>query len=280
MQKRILSVLLALCLLLAPTGAWASGEAGASDELGAENTELWEDAAPETSPDGISEEPVWETIVPLTDGAGPDDITRQIENTYAAAKSRTGWDSFNGYCATYVNWQLVVLGINRRYISGNGKDEFDNYKNLTKTAGGYAVTAYPASEYTLSEALDTISLNGAKDVYNILIGFEKGHEGAGTLYGHTCFIHAILGGVVYYSESFDAYIGGEYYPEGAPIACDIATFCAYYDEWAVLDGVICFGGTAETYDAAIMLRSAVGLWNNGAGFIPADAAAALRKLAA
>ncbi|MBQ6661230.1 MAG: InlB B-repeat-containing protein [Lachnospiraceae bacterium] len=174
--------------------------------------------------------------------ANSDAIVQQIRNTYGTTLSKSGRSSFNGYCGLYVNLQLQVLGINSSYVGGNGNDEFDNYKNLKTSSGGYAIHAYPASSYNLQSALNAISGNGTKDVYNILIGFEKGSGEDGALYGHTCFIHAILGGTVYYSESYNATIGGTYYKEGTPIACSIGTFCGYYNSWATLDGVIHFGG--------------------------------------
>ena len=63
-----------------------------------------------------------------------------------------GVRSFNGYCAWYVNIQLLLLGINRTYVGGNGNDEFGNYCNLTKTTGGYRVRAYPEDDYTLKRS--------------------------------------------------------------------------------------------------------------------------------
>jgi hypothetical protein len=177
------------------------------------------------------------------DGAGTaSEITAQITNTYNEAKNRSGLSGFNGWCATYVNWQLVILGINSSYVAADGKDEYDNYKNLSKTSGGYPVTAYPASSYTLSSALNAITSNGKYDAYNILVGFEIGSDNAaGRASGHTVFIHAILNGIVYFSDSFGATIDGKYYTEGSPIACSISTFCSFYNSITVqLDGVIHF----------------------------------------
>ena len=98
------------------------------------------------------------------------DWSAHITDSYSKCLTKAGRSSFNGYCATYVNWQLVVLGINKSYVSGNGNKEFDNYKNKTTTTGGYSVKAYPASSYTVSSALNAITENGTKNAYNILLG--------------------------------------------------------------------------------------------------------------
>ena len=167
-------------------------------------------------------------------------ITDQINAVYNAALGRSGRESFYEYCADYVNWQLVVLGINYSYAGANGNGEFDAYRDRTQTSGGYYINAYPASEYSLSSALDEITRNGTKNAYNILVGFEQSPGENGKLYGHTCFIHAIENGTVYFSESFnmDSELGS--YPEGSPIVCSQDRFCSYYDTWTVLDGVIHF----------------------------------------
>ncbi len=174
-------------------------------------------------------------------GKSTDEIVTQINSTYSEAKRRANVSSFNGYCAWYVNYVLLILGINSSYVGGNGNQEFDNYKGLSKSSGGYSVTAYPASSYNLKSALNAIASGG--NAYNILVGFEKGAGDDGALYGHTCFIHAIIDGKVYYAESFRARPGGTYYNEGTPIVCSIDEFCNYYNSWATLDGVIHFGGT-------------------------------------
>ncbi len=173
-----------------------------------------------------------------------DRIKQQITNTYNEAKSRSGRSSFNGMCGLYVNYQLVIRGINTSYIGADGNAEYDNYKNLSKSTGGFFISAYPASSYSLKNALNTITSNGSKDAYDILIGFEKGSGDDGALYGHTCFIHAILGGTVYFSESYSGTICGSYYSEGTPITASIDSFCSYYNSWTELDGVIHFKNPA------------------------------------
>ena len=175
------------------------------------------------------------------------DIRAQINNTYTAACAKAGVSSFNGYCAWLVNWELVILGINSSYIGGNGNDEYDNYKDMAKSSGGYYISAYPASSYNLKAALHEITDNGTKDAYNILVGFETGSGNEGALYGHVVFIHGIIDGTVYFCESFNATIGGNYYSEGSVIACSIAAFASYYDSWTTLDGVIHFQEERKQY---------------------------------
>ena len=180
------------------------------------------------------------TLLPVQAwGASASEIIAQIESTYEKCKELSGMSQFSGYCGTYVGNQLVALGINTYYIGGNGKDQFDLYKNSQTTTGGYSIRAYPASLYSLNDALSTI-MNGRTEAYNILVGFEKGSGEDGAAYGHTVFIHAILGNIVYFSESSGTSLGGSYYPEGSAISCSIDSFCNHYSSWTVLDGVILF----------------------------------------
>ena len=169
-----------------------------------------------------------------------DELETQVRNTYREACTRANTSSFNGYCAWLVNWQLVILGINSSYVSGNGKDEFDNYKNDTMSNGGYYITPYAAPDYTLLSALNAITNYGETDAYNVLVGFEKSTSAAGSRYGHVVFIHGIVDGMVYFCESFDNTIGTTTYPEGTVISCSIDTFAQYYSAWTTLDGVIHF----------------------------------------
>ena len=165
-------------------------------------------------------------------------ITQQITDTYSKAKSRADVGSFAGKCALYVNNQLYILGINRKYVYGNGNDEYDNYRNLKESNGGRGINAYPASKYGIREALCAITRDGKRDAYNILVGFNKTATKAGSVYGHVFFIHAILGGTVYYSECYDT----PYAKEGAPITCSIDELAERYSSANkyVLDGIIHF----------------------------------------
>ena len=75
-----------------------------------------------------------------------DPLSRQIQETYAAARKRSRRKSFKGYCGAYVANQLVVLGINTSYLSGSGKNTYDIYRNMDCTDGGYEVTAYSGKQ--------------------------------------------------------------------------------------------------------------------------------------
>ncbi len=169
------------------------------------------------------------------------EIEQQIRTAYKRSLSASGRSNFNGYCGTLVSWQMFCLGIDRRVYANDGKRQFDAYSAMETTSGGYRVKAYPASRYTLRQALNTITSNGTVDAYNMIVGFEKTNTTAGAIYGHALVVHAILDGVVYFVECFDASIAGRYWPEGAAISCTIDEFCQYYDRWTVFDGVAHFG---------------------------------------
>ena len=168
------------------------------------------------------------------------ELEKQVSYSYSKAKELSGKSSFNGLCATMVEYQLVALGINEYCLGGNGNDQFDNYKNRQTTTGGYHVTAYPSSNYSISSTLNLLTQNGTKDAYNILVGFTTGSGDAGKKYGHVVFINGIIDGIVYFCESFNATIGGKSYAEGAVISCSISTFANYYNAWTTLDGLIHF----------------------------------------
>lgn len=170
-----------------------------------------------------------------------------IKELRAEALASCGRKSFNGYCAWYVNLQLYLLDINRDYIAGDGNDEFNNYRGLRYTSGGYRVHAYPEDEYTLKSALNAIiKAADGRPVRNVLAGFSKA-GGSGEKYGHTFFIHLIRDGYVFFSDSFGVTIGGTYYPEGEAIKCTVDELFAFYKPSSfVLDGVIWFDDENET----------------------------------
>ena len=177
-----------------------------------------------------------------TSASSVSDIEQQIRRVYQQAREYQGRDSFHGYCGGLVNSELYFLGISATVVGNNGNQEYDYYSKQTVTSGGFRVRAYSPSRYTLEEALNTITENGTKDAYNILVGFQATHSVAGSRYGHAVMIHAILNGTVYYMESYDLTMNGKRYPEGSPVTCSIPDFAAYYKRTTVsLDGVIHFG---------------------------------------
>lgn len=183
-------------------------------------------------------------------------IQQQITTTYRTALRRSGIGSFNGWCGSLVNWQTLLLGIDQQMYGCDGKNEFDLYRNMDTTTGGYRIKTYSASEYTLLSALNEITNNGTTDAYNILVGFERTNTEMGSIYGHAMLIHAILDGQVYFTECYSTSLGGQYWAEGAPISCSIETFCDYYNAWTVFDGIAYFGvknyaDTCEEYPASM-----------------------------
>lgn len=171
-----------------------------------------------------------------------EEIRQQIRRTYSKALSMFKRSSFDGYCGTLTGYQLYILGITSQPDLKNGKDGYDTYCKQKVSSGGYNVRAYPARSWTLREALDDITANGTRDAYNILVGFQATPSTRGGKYGHSCVIHAIIDGQVYFMESYAVKLNGRHYSEGAPISCSIADFCAYYKMTTTkFDGVIHFG---------------------------------------
>ena len=165
-------------------------------------------------------------------------LKQQIRTAYRAAKKKARIKSFKGKCGRYVNLQLVILGINQRYIGCNGNREYDAYCKKSASSGGYAIRAYSAKKYSLKQALEAIAKENP-NARNILIGFQKGTSKAGKKYGHTLFIHGIENGMVYFSDSFSQKVNGVRYKEGEPIVCSIERFAKLYQKYK-LDGVIWF----------------------------------------
>ncbi len=181
---------------------------------------------------------------PVIASSSNPEVTRlenQICSTYKAALRSSGRKSFDGYCASMVNWMVYFLGINAERYGCDGKDEYDFYKRMSITTGGFRVRSYSASKYNLRDALNAITLNGTVDAYNILVGFQRTNTTAGRKYGHAMLIHGIVDGQVYFAESFDATFNGKYYAEGKPISCSIDTFYKFYSSWATYEGIIYFG---------------------------------------
>lgn len=175
-----------------------------------------------------------------TQEPAPEEVEAQLSRMYNQVLEVTQKESLNGLCATLVTWELYIKRINRQFVSGDGKDQFDNYRDMEVTTGGYYVHPLSAEDYTLEEALLIITNNGTRNAYNILIGFEKTRSAAGSLYGHTVFIGAIIDGTVYYVESNDYTVGGVVYKEGTPISCSISQFAAEYANWATFEGAVEF----------------------------------------
>ena len=165
-------------------------------------------------------------------------IKKLITNDYHSTRYATQMKDLGGYCGMLSSWQLYYQGVNTYPISNDGKRQFDYYKDMEKTSGGYRVRAYSAKEYTLAEALNKVSAYGTRDVYNILVGFERTSTQAGAIYGHAVLVYAILDGMVYFTEGFSTSMGTT---AGQPICISIPEFVRYYDDWTIFDGIIVFG---------------------------------------
>lgn len=165
-------------------------------------------------------------------------IRNEITRMYYRVLYASGMSSLHGFCGMMSSYQLWLLGINPYPIVYNGNDHYNGYENVTQTLGGYAVKAYSAREYTLEEALNTVSNNGTKNVYNILVGFQWTNTEAGRLYGHSMVINAIIDGVVYFSEGY----ANEFnFNPGMPCVATIEEFARSYNAWTSFEGIIVFG---------------------------------------
>lgn len=214
----------------------------------------------------VPEETVPEETVPAETEPEPDLDTpegilkHKLAKMYKQVLQLTGKETLDGLCATLVTWELYISRINREFVSGDGKDQFDNYKDLEITTGGYHVLALSAEDYTLEEALVAITCDGTRDTGPVLIGFEKTKGAAGSRFGHTVFIGGIIDGMVYYVESNDYTVGGVVYPEGTPIVCTIEQFANEYAGWATFEGAVEFSQTlyrdeCEVYPTDIYIRT-------------------------
>lgn len=164
-------------------------------------------------------------------------LMNQIRRVYARTLGYSEMESLRGYCGLMTGLQLYFMGINKYALPYDGKDQYDTYVNMDKTSGGYYCRVYSAERYSLLEALNRITDRGTKNVYNILVGFEKTTTEAGSRYGHAVVIHGIVDGYVYFVEGFYISMAG---PEGTPIKCTIPQFVALYDDWTTYEGLVVF----------------------------------------
>lgn len=181
-------------------------------------------------------------VLPLGAAAATEDeveqVCTEIQQHYWWTLSNSGKSSLQGYCGLLASYQLAYLRINDWAILADGRDQYDTYKDMEYTDEGYRVKPYSAEEYTLEEALNAASRNGTRDVYNILVGFQRTNTAAGSRYGHAVVIYAILNGMVYFTESY----GFALCPyAGYAASCTIEQFAEYYDSWTTFEGIVVFG---------------------------------------
>lgn len=164
-------------------------------------------------------------------------LCQDIVDDYRSILENTNMASLQGYCGLMASWQLYFLGVNDWVMSHHGKDQYDAYYDVAVTSGGHSVKAYSAANYTLEEALNLVSRNGTRNVYNILVGFQQTSTALGSIYGHSLVIYGILDGIVYYTEGYSTPMGRA----GTPFRVTIAEFADYYDDWTRFEGIIVFG---------------------------------------
>ena len=169
-------------------------------------------------------------------------VLKEIRSVYSKVQRATGRTDLNGFCGTLVGYELCYYGITTWPIILDGKDQYDAFKDLKVTSGGFPIRTYSADNYTMREALYAATNGGTKDIYNVLLGFQWTNSEAGRRFGHAVFVHAILGGVMYYSESFDTIFDSG---AGTPSVCTIDDFVDLYSRWSVFEGLVLFGQKSQ-----------------------------------
>ncbi len=184
-------------------------------------------------------------------------VIHEAKRVYNASRYTASRRSFAGWCGLMTSHQLYNMGINESLIVNDGNRQFDYYKSLKKTTGGYYINAYAATDYSLEDALNVITNQGSRDAYNLLVGFQWTNTDAGRRYGHACVVNAIIDGTVYFTESFYTSVGGA---EGNVAQCSIARFAELFSGWTVFEGVIDFGtgqyaDSCRTYPTNLYVRT-------------------------
>lgn len=231
-MKKVLS-LLCVALLLATQVSFAQAESVTESEPAETQTQ-----GPVTEPDEA--------------------LMKEAETLYRRCLYSAGVDSFHGKCGLSTSYQLWRLGINEDCLVYDGNKQFDAYRYMDVTSGGYEIRAYSVEEYSMKEALSLLSQDGTRTVKNILVGFQRTNAEAGSYYGHACLINAIQNGIVYFNESFGLALGRR---EGKVITCSIDEFVEFYADWTTYEGLIYFGEkqyaqTCQSYrtDEYVQLR--------------------------
>ena len=178
-------------------------------------------------------------MIPVTGFAVDAGLVESTKNSYLKAQEDAQQESFNGFCGRMTSYQLWNMGINSSLLTADGNKQYELYSAMKRTSTGYYVCSYSAEEYTLERALNVISRNGTKNVYNLLVCFEWTNTEAGDIYGHAVVINGIVDGKVYFVESFFTQLGGE---EGNVVICSIPEFAGIFEDWTLFEGVIHFGG--------------------------------------
>ena len=227
---------------VAPTETTAPAETTAP-------TDTTQPANPEDAPTAPEEKPKvevaplgpWGAVTPphelRTQSARIERLRHAIRWDYQSALKTEEAETLYGFCGLLAGYQMHLRGINTWRKVNDGKDYFDTYKEIRVTSGGYVPKAYSAEDNTLEEILNQITNYGNREVYNLLVCFEKTNTVAGQKYGHVVFIYGIIGGKLYFTE------GGNMFgvDAGEPMECTISRFAASYGTWTEFEGVIELG---------------------------------------
>lgn len=152
----------------------------------------------------------------------PQELQDYGAGIYSEARAAFG-RSFQGYCGSYVHYQLTAMNIfdGRCPLTGNGNHWYGNFENMDKTSGGYYVYREPGRN-----CLSNLAEKYGNDLSNIVISFpiQSGYSASYPGAGHAFIIYRLKDGIAYYSESFP--LGG--HPEGAVLAENAEDMIARY----------------------------------------------------
>ena len=167
-------------------------------------------------------------LTPVSADEETDRIIDQINATFAKAKQLSGRSSFYEWCTEYVKYQLLALGITSKSdndIRGNGTQMY-GYVNPGTTSTGFKKVKYEGSNCIY----DIINDHPGMNVYNILVSWWHGYRmtDSNPGNGHVMFIHAIIDGVIYYSESYKT---GDGILEGQPRISTVEKFYSIYNSY-------------------------------------------------
>ncbi len=156
-------------------------------------------------------------------GKSIEEVAQQITETYQTIYARNDYSSFSGMCGMFVRCSVEQRGLTSSWeLSGNGNQWFPRMQKLSKTSQGYTIETVAGTN-----CIDQlIAAHNGRNLYDIVVGFSQGMSTAGKLYGHVLFIHAVINGVIYYSESFPSSRLGV--KEGEMIQLSVAEFKNYY----------------------------------------------------
>ena len=166
--------------------------------------------------------------------ASSDEILAQMNRVYDTLRAKKDGDmtAYKNWCGAYVCDQLVALGIlSDGEFSGHGKNWYSGLAAKNVTTTGYQTTAF-SGKNCINDICATYG-----DAYNIVVGFSKGAGTDGQTYGHVLFIHAIIDGTVYWSESWQGKDGLVTCPIGKPVIYSVAEFYHVYRNY-VFDGAV------------------------------------------